>query len=262
MAAPSRCTTAFVLPPAMPSARRPIRELDPALEAERDRLADQLRAVIETDVHLTAEPSVLRRFDQYVAEIESEASSAPDGNLIAIVGARISWMAMRIAILLAVADGSQRVALSHLLRGIEITEPWRHNTLRVLGALAPSKFEKQVARIVQLVERKGESGVGRRDVMRSLRISKREMDDIESTVRERGDFRIASLPTAGGPSIVYTPTLSTLSRLSPVPFFGKSAHNAKNALGDNVDNRDNVGDGAPASRISGHVPLDSRVPPL
>lgn len=195
----------IVLAPTTPVARQPIRAMDSELERERDRLVARLRAVADGDIRLACQQAVFARFDQYTAEIEEEAKSAPDGSLVGIVGSRITWMALRIAMLLAVGDETNRVAVPHLLRGIEIAEGWRHNALKVLGALAPSKFERRATRLVGLVERKGEEGIARREAMRALKASAREMNDLETTLGEREEIRLATKQTPGGPSRWYYP---------------------------------------------------------
>jgi hypothetical protein len=122
--------------------------------------------------------------------------------------------------LLAVADGTQRIALPHLLRGIDITERWRASAIGVLGGLAPSKFEQQAAHLVNLVIAKGEAGISRRDAIRALKLSKREVTDLEATLEERGEISITRV-TAGGPErvryVALSGSLSPVSTLSPRP---------------------------------------------
>ena len=143
---------AFVLPPGRPGERRPLREMDGALERERERLSERLRELADTSINLSCEPEIFARFDRYLVDLEADARAAPDSNLVAIVGSRISWMAWRVAMILAVADGTQRMAVPHLLRGIEMAEGWRHAALRVLGA----------PRAVQVREARRAPGAARR----------------------------------------------------------------------------------------------------
>jgi uncharacterized protein DUF3987 len=227
---------AFVLPPGKPGERKKLREMDPALEREREDLAARLRTLAATPIDLSCAPEVFARFDRYSADLEAEAQAAPDGSLVGIVGSRISWMAWRVGMLLAAADGTQRMAAPHLLRGIEMAEGWRHAALRVLGALAPSKFEKRAARLVQLVEHKG--GLSRRDAMRALRISKREMDELQATLEERGEIRVAGRQVPGGMSVWYTPQVSQVSQVSPGAFSPNGASEPEKGPRDNRDTCD------------------------
>jgi hypothetical protein len=194
---------AVVLPPSRRGPRLSLREMNPSLQQERDHLVVRLQAIAANPIGLSCEQDVFARFDRYGADLEREAEVAANGNLVAIVGSRVSWMAWRIAMLLAVADTSHRLALPHLLRGIEIAEGWREAALRVFGSLAPSKFERQATRLTQLTEQRG--SISRRDAMRALRLKSREMDELQGSLAERGEIRIERRLTAGGESIWYVP---------------------------------------------------------
>jgi len=231
---------AFVLPSDEQRISRPIASLDSTTAIQRMDLVAELRATKDRPITLTASQSAFQRFNQYVADIEREAFSAPNRDTINIIGSRVSWMALRVAMLLAVADASDRVEVPHILRAIEIAECWRHNGIAVLSGLAPSRFERRATRFVQVVMAKGEQGISRRETMRAIRANKREMDDLEATLRERGEIRVEWKQTSGGRSAWYFGPLSTLSRLSQGVVPVDSAPNRENTPGDNVDTRDNV----------------------
>jgi hypothetical protein len=200
---------AFVVPDGPPGEPKDLGELTRDIEDARDRLAKELVDLTYADIRLTCEPAVFARFNRYTRELEDEARGAPDTNLVAIVGSRISWMALRVAMLLAVVDGSHRIALPHLLRGIAMAERWRHTALDILSSLAPSKFEQSASRVVALVNAKGAGGIGRQAVMRALKLSRREMDDLEATLGERGEVRVVRLESTGGrPPTHYYPATS------------------------------------------------------
>jgi hypothetical protein len=118
--------------------------------------------------------------------------------------------------LLAVADGTQRISLPHLLRGIDIAERWRASAIDLLGGLAPSKFEQQAARLVTLVRAKGDGGISRRDAMRALKLSKREMTDLEATLEERGEISISRVEGGGPARVRYVAPNGALSPSSPL----------------------------------------------
>jgi hypothetical protein len=208
---------ALVVPPETPGAPRPLGEFTETLQEQRDAVVARLQALRAGTINLRADSEVLPRFNQYVAAVEAESRSAPNPNLVAIVGSRVTWMALHVAMLLAVADGTQRFALPHLLRGIKIAEGWRHTAIQTLGALTPSQFERRAARVVQLVTQKGE--ISRRDVMRALHISKRDMDDLQATVNERGELLVETRQTSTGSSIWFrAPQAVTVSQVSPRGF--------------------------------------------
>src|SRR5262249_39747686 len=161
----------------------------------------------------------------------------PNSELVAITGDRCAWMAMRAAILLAAADGTDRVALPHLLRGIQWAESLRHNAIATLGGLAPSRFERLAARVVQRVDEKGE--ISRRDLMNALHLNLRDVGEIEATLVARGQIRVAPRATQTRPSIWYRSVKSSQSsQSSPRPFSKNGAGSLENTLRDNCDNCD------------------------
>lgn len=206
----------MVVPQGPPPEDHDLREMDLALDSQRRIVVMKLGAIMNHPANLTCSKEALARLTRYGRDITHEAQSAPDRNMTNIVGSRIQWMAMRVAMLLAVADGSLRVDLPHLYRGIEIAERWRHTSLRMMSALAPSRFERSAVRLVDLVERKGPAGISRRDAMRALRLSKRDMDDLQATLAERGEIKVFQLATSGPPTFHYYATVA-LSQLSHSP---------------------------------------------
>jgi hypothetical protein len=191
-----------VVPPRDHRGGSPLGDWTTTIETTRSALVAELRALHTNPLSLRLDGTALRRFNEYTAALETGAQQAPNPNLAAIVGTRCSWMAFRIAMLLACADGTQRLALPHLYRGIEEAEVWRQTALDIFSALAPSRFERQAARVVHLVEQKG--AVQRRDVMRALKISKRDMDDLQATLEQRDEIRIERADNPGGGWPVFT----------------------------------------------------------
>lgn len=188
---------ALIEPPPGPRPVRPVTEIDPQTAGARRQLIAELKRIAEAPVHLTLAPEALDRLNRLIQELTAEAEGAPDRSLAAIVGERHVWMAVRAAMLLAAGTPGQRVTLPLLLRGMALAEGWRQTSLRVLGMLAPSRFERRAARLIELV-RQHPQGIRRRDVMRSLRLSKREIDELEETLIERGELRLNRGPEYGG----------------------------------------------------------------
>ncbi len=188
--------------------RRPISQLSDEMTRQRAALAKDLYTIATTVKKLSVSDSALERFNRYLAALEDAALGAPDPELAGAVFERTGWMALHVAQLLAAGSRSERenVGLPHLLRGIAIAEGWRTMSLAFLSRLAPSKFERMAGRVVQLVLQHP-SGVTRRDVMRTLHINKKEMNDYEATLRERGEIRVEKRPSTGpgGEQIVYHP---------------------------------------------------------
>src|SRR5262249_50942924 len=109
-----------VLPPVGHQDGRELAELTPEIERRRDKLVGDLTGLRQREIRLTIDTEVFKRFNRYQKEIQHEARSAPGRNLVAIIGSRSAWMALRAGILLAVADGSDRMELRHLLRAMQI----------------------------------------------------------------------------------------------------------------------------------------------
>jgi hypothetical protein len=223
--------------------------MTPHIETARERLVQKLCALRSRDLRITADQQVFEWFNRYLADLEAERQRAPNANLVGIIGGRTSWMAMRIAILLVAADGTNHVNLPHLLRGIEIAERWRHNAIRVFDALAPSQFERKAARVVQLVDQRRD--VIRRDVMRALHINVRDMNDIEATLKERGEILVLQGGSGVSRSTRYQSlNLSQVSQLSPRTF---SESPPENTLGDSCDTCDRSPSGHSSPDCGGHT---------
>lgn len=230
---------AFELPPDSPHPTLPIRPLDDDTLRLRAQLLERLHALRRLPLHVTLTDAVTERLNRYVDDLHAEAREAPHAELVSIVAARMPHLAVRVAMLLACADcadcvdadgrGHATITLPHFYRALAIVERWRHAALRVLGDIAPSYFERQAVRVVELVRRRP-GGIARRDVMRALRLNRRLMDDLQHTLVERGEIVVRTHATRGGQSLWFYPpvpapppsttppagssTLSTVSTLS------------------------------------------------
>ncbi len=221
---------ALVLPPDQPAETRPLGELTEAAERERAVLVQRLQELQEQVITLRVAPEVFERFNEYLAALEVEAREAPNPNLVAIIGGRVSWMAMHAAMALAAAEVPQRVMLPHLLRGIALAENWRHNAIRTLGALAPSRFERLAARVVQLVDQKAR--IARREVMRTLHLNRREIDDLQATLSERGEIIIEPQQGGSGPAAIW---YRTAKPVTPVALVTGGISNGAREVPDSED---------------------------
>jgi hypothetical protein len=222
----------LVVPPKDHRSGGVVEERSAVLDRAQGVLVTRLRALAQDPITLTMDEQAYKRFNRYQRAVEDEAQDAPHPSLALIVGSRCTWMALRAAMLLAVADGTQRLSLPHLLRGIDEGETWRQTALDIFGRLAPSKFERLATRVVDLVVRKGT--VNRRDVMQILRLSKRDMDDLEGTLDQRGDIHVEVKPRPNGgiPSTIYhdpkAPPANG-SKPSSSPQEKKGLHNSANS---------------------------------
>jgi putative DNA primase/helicase len=256
---------AFEVPPEPDaSARdaRPVQALSDGVLHLRARLLEGLHALTQrpAPIRITCPPAVLDRFNRYARDVEADARHAPNVDLAAIIGSRVTWMALRVTVLLAVTEGASgtgagadgatiAITLPHLYRAMTIAERWRHTALRVLSDLAPSVFERQAARVVALVRRHPD-GISRRDVMRALKLNRRFMDDLQATLAERGELVVTQRPSPSGPAVAWyqspPPPSPLVTLVAPVtggcftPGGGDTANSGadEHTLGDRCDKCD------------------------
>ena len=173
---------AFIVPTA-PRERKDVSVLDSPIEAERKILVAQIRQTANEQARsMRVQPGVLERWNLYGAQLETEAETAPLASIAGPVFDRIGTMALKVSLLLGFCDGDS-VSMHHLLAGIEVAERWRVQTFQLLSAIGPSRDEKIVQRILNVVTSK--PGILRRDLMSSLRLSAKEMNDAHATLEQR-----------------------------------------------------------------------------
>ena len=161
------------------------------LDSEIDRLRGNLAAELQDLEKLSARDMyladhVLQRWNQYGADLEDEAERAPQPTIAAPVFDRHSNMALRLALLFAYCD-CETVTMQHMIAGIETAERLRVQSYELLSAIGPTREEKMLQRVTDLVGRK--PGIMRRDIMSSLRLTARQMDDADKTLTQRGWIR-------------------------------------------------------------------------
>lgn len=159
---------------------------------------------------LAAEPEALRRWNRYCKDLQEEAGKTPIPSIAAPVFERHGHIALKLAAILAFCEGIT-LSLAHVLVGIETAERWRKSSVALLSALGPSRDEKRVQRVLDLVRRK--PGIGRGKVMQALRLMAKDIDQIEATLRDRGLITIN--PTAKGKA--YAPVLGTYESYEVLP---------------------------------------------
>ena len=117
-----------------------------------------------------------------------EASSAPE--LYTPLYDRLSNTVIKVAILLAGADYSTTLTLTHVQKAIALSQEWIEAVTDFASAIeqAPemNPFEKKIDKIVFFVASKFPEPVTERDLMDKFRIRKKDMNDIRQTCIERG----------------------------------------------------------------------------
>ena len=168
--------------------RQDVLEMTPAIEAQRYDLVTEVRNIFSQPTRtMRLGTGVLERWNNYSSCLEEEAEAAPLPSIAGPVFDRMGGTALKLALISAFCDGDV-VSMAHLLAGIEVSERWRVQTYNLLASIGPSRDEKVVQRILDLVRRK--PGIKRRDVMSSLRLSAKEMDGAHATLMQRESLRI------------------------------------------------------------------------
>ena len=173
--------------PKLQRQRRDVGLLDSEIDKLRGDLAAELQDLEKLparDMYLADQ--VLQRWNQYGANLEEEAERAPQPSIAAPVFDRHSNMALRLALLFAYCDG-ETVTMEHMIAGVETAERLRVQSYELLSAIGPTREEKMLQRVTDLVVRK--PGIMRRDIMSSLRLTARQMDDADKTLTQRGWIR-------------------------------------------------------------------------
>ena len=202
---------AFIVPAERP-ARKDVSMMTGDLDGMACDLAKELARIAARPARqMRVSVGVLARWNTYQAAVEDEAPEAPIPSVAEPVFSRSSFMALKVALLLAAADGDV-IEMSHMLTGIAQAEQWRADSYRLLCQIGPTREEKAVSRVQDLVERK--PGVMRGQVMAALRISARDMDALENTLAQRGAISV----TSRGKGKVYQPRILENLNPCPVPF--------------------------------------------
>lgn len=173
---------AFVAPNRPPQ-RRDVHLLGETVVAEGARLAKELQRIWNgSQRSMYLDDGVLARWNRYTSDLKGEADTAPLPPVAGPVFDRIGHMALKVALLLAYADGD-RVTMAHMLAGMEVAERWRASSYTLLAAIGPTRDEKVVQRVFDLISRK--PGIKRQDVMSGLRLGAKEMDAAHNTLVQR-----------------------------------------------------------------------------
>jgi hypothetical protein len=230
----------YIVPEGLPT-RKDVEELDPSIEIERDNLVAEVRELDNAPLRkMRLAQGVLPRWNRYTADLDEEAEAAPLPSIAGPVFARIGGTAFKVALRLGYAEGDV-VTMEHLLAGMEVAERWRRQTYALLAAIGPTRDEKIVQRVFDLVQRK--PGIKRGAIMSALRLSARGMEAARETLVQREWLR--EVPDGRG--VAYYPmsaagSLATLERLQGSSFMkeppggvwsqGHYADAGKTALGE------------------------------
>lgn len=129
-----------------------------------------------------------------------ERSSAPE--LYTPMYQRLSNSILKVSMLLAGAEFKGTIELYHLQKAIALAQEWVETVTDFASAIeqAPEmdKWERRSDKIVQWVRNQHPTEVSRSEAMEKFRIRKRDMEDIEATLVERGAIQISPFPVPRG----------------------------------------------------------------
>jgi hypothetical protein len=174
--------------------RRRAATITEAIEAERRALIEQLRGVHRGfkergECVVNFEPEAWEHWNAYAARIEEQAGASPSPELFGPIAGRIADTALKVAALFQAAEGAPargsnlRVTMPMLKAAIAMCEQLRRDAEELAMEIGSSMNERKLSRFVEMVKR--QPGMQRTMVARSLKLDKREMDNLEATALDR-----------------------------------------------------------------------------
>jgi hypothetical protein len=122
---------------------------------------------------------------------------------------RLVTTIIKCSLLLATARRSDEVELVDVLKAISYADEWIEGMVQFCSAieLRPSLtvWERKVDDVLTFLKRQQPEPASRTDIMRKFRLSKKQMDEIESTLEDRQYIKISVVqgPNRGRPKKVY-----------------------------------------------------------
>ncbi len=201
-----------VLPP-----RRPAATITDEIDAERRGLIATLKNIYEGfkergDCSVQFDDGVLDHWNSYAARIEAEASASANADTFGPIAGRMADYALKIATLLQAAEGAPakgsnlHLTLPMLEAAIELCERLRKDAEELAMEVGASAGERKLSRFVKMVLQ--HPGIARREVARSLRIDKRDLDNLEASALDRELITVGSRNTRGRTARCYFPNQS------------------------------------------------------
>lgn len=182
-----------VISPDTKPERIPIYQLPPLDATKRDWLIDRLIDIHaaclnmkDTHKSVSYKKDVLRACDKFQSEIEQY--DVPEHTKIMLQ--RIPIMALKIAMLIASGRADPLkltrldVTIDDMLEGIGIARKWARWASSFSKETSKNKFETQIDKIMNLLRKSKK--MSRSKIARNCRISARDLNDIQTTLVDRG----------------------------------------------------------------------------
>jgi len=201
---------AVIMPTKKPD-RKPFYETPEAQLRDQNRLIMQLHKIRSWAEEFGAvgftEPA-LSLLDQYAAEIEGlEQTDTPE--TVKTMLQRLPAMAVKLAMLTAIgwpdATKNEMVVVSErdASLAVAVARRWQGFMHTFALRIGDTEFEAKLQRVKQVI--KGHDVVTRRTVARAVKLSAKELDEIEVTLVDRGEISVTERKPEGGgrPSTVW-----------------------------------------------------------
>lgn len=201
---------AVIMPTGKPE-RRPLDETPEVQQREHNRLALQLHKIRSWAAEFGAigfSDQALAHLDQYAAEIEGiEETDTPE--VVKTMLQRLPAMAVKLAMLTAIgwpdATRNDMIVVSRrdAELAVQVARKWQGFMHAFALRIGETEFEAKLQRVKQVIV--GCDIVARRTVARAVRLSAKELDEIEMTLADRGEITVTErkMDGKGRPSIVW-----------------------------------------------------------
>lgn len=192
---------AYVYPTAAPP-RMPLQLTSPTMSDEQSMLRQYVRdlatwAAVAGKVAVEFAPGVLEEIDRFQAGIEESGQT---------MLARLAPMAVKLAMISALGEGVPRVPrvvveLRDAERAVRLAGRWRAHAVRFASEIGgysreERKFQQRVDKALAFTRERQE--VTRQEVMRHMRLSSRDLDEVQMTLVDGGYISAEVMPSSGG----------------------------------------------------------------
>ena len=193
---------AFVYPHGHPP-RMGLRESTPSMEGEFSNLAYYLKQLARwaqtvREVDVTFAPGTIEALDRFMVEVEDTGLT---------IVARLPATAVKLAMLSALGEEIPAVPrvvveLRDVERAVSLARKWMRYAMRFgteIGGfdIHERKFQQRIAKVITFLKANG-GRASKREIFKHLNISKKDLDELQVTLIDRGDIEVVKGESSGG----------------------------------------------------------------
>lgn len=135
------------------------------------------------------EPKAWERYAEIEGKLVEAAYDAVGSNLLLPTVERLSRSMLKMAVLLAAArqepyEGTVQGKLGDMLQAAKYISKWAPHSVDLVLNSGTTVFQKTLDKIMGTIRKR--PGISRSEIMRNYKLSKREMDEVQITLEERG----------------------------------------------------------------------------